>query len=196
MDHDLDDPVLAELSRTVPVPRLEPSGDVFHDLAGCLLEQQHPMRSTKGTYRRLLGHAGLDRLTPAEADRFSEVALPTIRLSGRKLDAFAGVADWFRENAPDWQGMTDTGARKTLRALPGVGAWTADVILLWTLGREDILPVDDYHFKKAMAARYGIAEGAGQTRAMREIAEGWRPHRSLGVRTLLAWREWQREIAR
>ncbi|MEM1054673.1 MAG: hypothetical protein AAGI52_04035 [Bacteroidota bacterium] len=192
----LTDPVLAEIEATVPLPILDPSGDVFHDLIGCLVEQQHPARSTKRTYAKALERAGQDRLTPGTFDAFERDGLAGIKLSGQKQAALAHAAEWFSEHAPDWPAMDDADVRRTLLQLKGVGAWTADVLLIWTLGREDVIPLDDYHLKKAMAARYGLATGAGMKARMREIASAWRPNRSLGTRYLLAWTDWQRELAR
>ncbi|MEM1117910.1 MAG: hypothetical protein AAGJ11_15470, partial [Bacteroidota bacterium] len=135
MRPDFDDPVLAQIAATVPLPPLDASGDVFHDLAGCLLEQQHPARSTKRTFERLLGHAGLERLTVAEADRFEAEALPHATLSARKREAWAAAVDAFRADAPDWTALPDDDVRDRLGAIHGVGTWTVDMILLFTLGR-------------------------------------------------------------
>ena len=175
--------------RPPPAPRR--GGARVHDLAGCLVEQQHPQRSTKGTFRALLDRVGIERLTVADARRFEAKALPHVRLSAQKRQAWGAAVEAFAGSDSDWAAMPDDDVREALCAIRGVGPWTADVILLWTLGRHDVFPVDDYHLKKAMASRYGIAEGAGQRRAMREVADGWRPRRSLAVRHLLAWREWQ-----
>ncbi|MEM6327480.1 MAG: hypothetical protein AAF791_10215 [Bacteroidota bacterium] len=189
------DPVLREITETVPLPVLEPSGDVFHDLIGCLVEQQHPARSTKQTYAKALDRGGLDRLTPATFEAFERDGLAGVKLSGQKQAALAHAAGWFAEHDPDWAAMDDAEVRRTLLQLKGVGNWTVDVLLIWTLGRDDVIPLDDYHLKKAMAARYGLATGAGMKARMREIAEAWRPTRSLGTRYLLAWTDWQRELA-
>ena len=187
------DPVLVRLAEAVPLPPLDASGDVFHDLVGCLVEQQHPARSTKGTYARLLARAGIARLTPADAERFARDALSTARLSAQKRAAVDAAAAAFQDDDTDWASLSDDTVRERLVALPGVGPQTADNVLLFTLGRPDIFLAGDYHLKGIMATLYGIAPTA---RAMRDVADGWRPRRSHAVRLLLAWKTWQREVGR
>ncbi|MEM8558142.1 MAG: hypothetical protein AAGG50_10000 [Bacteroidota bacterium] len=191
------DPVLSKLAALVPVPPLEPPGDVFHDLVGCLVEQQHPARSTKGTFQRSLDRAGLDRVTPDLFEHYEERGLADVRLSLRKRDALASTVDFFRAHDLDWTALSDDEVRAHLRDIQGVGPWTIDMVLLFTLRRPDVFPADDYHLKQLMAHHYGIeGTGARLKRRMRDLAEGWRPHRSAGVRLLLAWKAWQRELAR
>ncbi|MEL6614895.1 MAG: hypothetical protein AAFQ43_04110 [Bacteroidota bacterium] len=195
-----DDPVLADLLRTVPVPVVESTGDVFHDLVSCLVEQQIHYRSTKGTFQRVLERAGLHRVTPDTFDAM-EAALDGVTLSRQKREALAGAAAAFRGDlpgwtAPDWPLAPEAEVRRALSALRGVGPWTVDMIALYTLGYEDVFPVGDYHLKKGMARLYDLNEGAGLTREMTSIAEGWRPHRSRAVLTLLAWKDWQAHLAR
>lgn len=185
------DGVLIRAASAAPLPPLDPTGDVFHDLASCLLEQQIHARSTKRVFARMLERAGIERLRPGDADRFAAVAFEGAAVSRAKRDAFAAAASAFAGDDTDWLSLPDAEVRRRLGALPGVGAWTADMVLLYTLGRPDIFPVRDYHLRIGMARLYGLADH-GRTAAMREVADGWRPNRSLGVRTVLAWKDAQR----
>lgn len=190
-----DDPVLARLRAEVPLPRVESTGAVFHDLMSCLVEQQIHYRSTKGTFQNLLDRAGVERVTPETFARFERDGLAHASLSHRKREALAAAAAFFADDATDWAALPDAEVRKTLGAIRGVGPWTVDMVLLYTLGRPDVFPVDDYHLKQVMRHHYGLAE-AGLRAAMRATAEAWRPHRSTGVRLLLGWKDWQREVSR
>lgn len=191
-----DDPILTRLLDTVPVPPLEPSPGVFHDLAGCILEQQHPARSTKRLFSRMLEHAGLDRLTLEAVPRFEAHGLTSAKLSGRKLDAFASAVAVFQDRQIDWTALPDEAVRAELATIRGVGGWTRDMILLFTLERPDVFPSGDYHLKKAMTQLYALDPNHRLRAQMMDLAHGWRPHRSFAVRTLLAWREWQNELAK
>ncbi|MEL7363422.1 MAG: hypothetical protein AAFN13_15205 [Bacteroidota bacterium] len=193
----MSDPVLARLEQTVPLPPHESTGEVFHDLVSCLVEQQIHYRSTKHVFQRALERAGLDRVTPATFDTFESEGLADILLSRQKREALASTAAFFQEH-PDieWAALSDGDVRATLNQFRGVGIWTIDMVLLFTLERPDVFPVDDYHLKQIMGALYGIEPGKGQKRRMKDVAEAWRPERSRAVRLLLAWKEWQRELTR
>ncbi len=69
--------------------------------------------------------------------------------------------------------------------MKGLGQWTADMFLMFHLGRPDVLPVGDLGIRRAVERAYGLQRFAGPGRADR-IAEPWRPHRTLACRYL--WR--------
>ena len=191
-----EDPILDPIAEAVPLPPIASTGNVFHDLASCLLEQQIHYRSTKGVFRRMLERAGLIELTIDDAACFAAEALAGSSLSARKRDAFAHAVDFFESDTTDWHTLTDPEVRQRLSGIKGVGPWTVDMILLYTLERPDIFPAGDYHLKQAMGRLYDVGSGAAMTRRMQAIAEAWRPHRSLAVRYLLAWKDWQKEVLR
>ncbi|MEM8601075.1 MAG: hypothetical protein AAGF99_14240 [Bacteroidota bacterium] len=193
----MSDPVLARLEQTVPLPPHESTGEVFHDLVSCLVEQQIHYRSTKHVFARALERAGLVRVTPTTFGAFESEGLADIPLSRQKREALASTTAFFQEH-PDieWAALSDGDVRATLKQFRGVGIWTIDMVLLFTLERPDVFPVDDYHLKQIMGTLYGIEPGKGQKRRMKDVAEAWRPERSRAVRLLLAWKEWQRELTR
>ena len=88
-----------------------------------------------------------------------------------------------------WQDLNDKTVFETLTAIKGIGPQTAHLVLLYTLKRPDIFPENDYHLKKVMADLFDLPTNSKLPLAMRNLAEAWRPHRSLAVRYLLAWRE-------
>ena len=184
------DPVVARAAALAPLPLTESTGSVFHDVVSCLTEQQIHCRSTKRLFERALARAGIERVTPETFGAFATLGLAGVRLSQPRRDALAAAASFFASDRTDWHALPDDDVRQRLAAIPGVGPWTADMVLLYTLGRPDVFPEGDYHLRHAMAALYGIDAGpsARAVRERREIADGWRPHRSLAVRTLLAWR--------
>ncbi|MEO1075398.1 MAG: hypothetical protein AAFX41_05460 [Bacteroidota bacterium] len=193
----MSDPVLARLEQTVPLLPHMSTRDVFHDLVSCLVEQQIHYRSTKHVFARALDRAGLGRVTPDTFGEFERDGLAAMRLSRQKRDALAAAAAFFRERRDiEWTSLADADVRATLKQIRGVGPWTIDMVLLYTLERPDIFPADDYHLKQIMGTLYGIEPGNGQKRRMRDMAEAWRPERSRAVRLILAWKEWQRELAR
>ena len=187
------DPILDQLDP--PIPVIESTQSVFHDLMSCIIEQQIHYRSTKGQFKKLLDKAGLSNLTPANIDQFTPVLSQT-KLSQRKHDTLAQTIDFFQTNQIDWPSLADDEVRHTLAALKGIGDWTIDMILLYTLSRPDVFPAGDYHLKKMMSSLYNLNEDATLKSHMTAIAESWRPYRSHAVLKLFAWKEWQKQQLR
>jgi DNA-3-methyladenine glycosylase II len=74
-----------------------------------------------------------------------------------------------------------------LTQIKGVGKWTAEMILMFTLNRPDILPLDDVGIQNAIKHLYKVTHSGKDLRlVMEEISEPWRPHRTLACRHL--WR--------
>lgn len=191
------DPTLARIVDATPLPIIASTSNVFHDLMSCIAEQQIHYRSTKGTFERALAAAGVERVTPATFEEFAERGLSTLALSARKLDTAVRAADWFeRHPAVDWSALPDADVRAHLREIGGVGQWTADMILLYTLKRPDVLPAGDYHLKQIIERLYGLDLRRRATAQISALAEPWRPHRSLAVGYLLAWKEHQKRTTR
>jgi DNA-3-methyladenine glycosylase II len=72
-----------------------------------------------------------------------------------------------------------------LTEIKGVGPWTAEMFLIFNLGRPDVISTGDLGIRRAVQIAYGLDELPGPTDLQR-IAEPWRPHRTLGC--LYLWR--------
>ena len=77
-----------------------------------------------------------------------------------------------------------------LTAVKGLGLWTAQMFLMFQLERPDVLPTGDLGIRRAIEVGYGL-DALPDPIAMEEIAEPWRPHRTLACRYL--WRSLQNE---
>jgi DNA-3-methyladenine glycosylase II len=81
--------------------------------------------------------------------------------------------------------LPDEEVLRTLTAVKGIGRWTAEVFLLFRLGRMDVFPADDLGLVKAVQRVYGLRKKPSRERLMK-IAEPWRPYRSVA-----AWYLWR-----
>jgi DNA-3-methyladenine glycosylase II len=81
--------------------------------------------------------------------------------------------------------LTNEEIVERLTAVRGVGPWTVEMLLIFTLGRTDVLPVTDYGVRKGFALTYGWKE-LPTPAELREFGERWRPHR-----TTAAWYFWR-----
>ena len=119
-------------------------------------------------------------------------ALREAGLSGRKADYLQDLAGHFldgRLSDGRLASSTDSNLRASLTAVRGVGPWTCDMFLMFTLGRADILPLGDLGVRKGMAALHGMGAGAGGLPSpgrMEELAAKWAPYRSVG-----SWYMWR-----
>jgi DNA-3-methyladenine glycosylase II len=101
--------------------------------------------------------------------------------SGRKIETLQGIAEAklngmipSREEADE---MTDEALIERLVMLKGIGRWTVEMMLIFTLERQDVLPVDDLGVREGYKRLKGLAE-APTPKALKQIGESWQPYRS------------------
>lgn len=82
-------------------------------------------------------------------------------------------------------GMTDEEVVRRLTAARGVGRWTAEMLLMFQMGRADVLPADDYGVRSGFRMAYGRGE-LPRPRELLAFGERWRPHR-----TVASWYLWR-----
>ena len=113
-------------------------------------------------------------------------------MSMNKYETLKRALDFFDENKLNWSEMSDEEVQKILSQIKGIGTWTIDMILLYTLQRPDIFPADDYHLKKIMCNLYDINTTSKIKAQLKAVSEYWSPHKSLAVKHLLAWKAFQK----
>jgi len=120
--------------------------------------------------------------------------LRTIGLSNAKANYVLNVCNFFiKEKITDAQlhKMGNEELIKYLTQIKGVGQWTVEMILMFTLGREDIFAVDDLGIQQAMCKLYKI--DATDKKAMKEkmlsISRKWSPYRTYACRYLWGWKD-------
>jgi DNA-3-methyladenine glycosylase II len=103
------------------------------------------------------------------------------------------VARYFLENdllRQDWSRLRDEDITQQLTEIKGVGTWTAQMILMFGLGRKDILPVGDLAIQQSMQQLYQLdGKGKQLQQQMIKQAERWRPYRSVASRYLWKWKD-------
>ena len=180
------DPVMAELIEAHE-PYDEPAWTEYERLCISIINQQLSTASATAIRERVFDHFD-GELTPEAVSAADDDALLNAGLSGRKLDYLRNAARAFSEHDFTREGLADHSNEEVvdrLTEITGVGEWTARMYLLFVLRRPDILPLGDLAVRRAIERRYG--EGAEMTRSeMREIAEQWRPYRSIATRYLWA----------
>ena len=127
---------------------------------------------------------------PAPADIIAtpDEDLRGVGLSRSKVSYIRGISEMVESGDLDLDSlekMSDDDVVAALTAVKGIGRWTAEMFLIFTLGRLDVLPVDDLGLRKGIKMAYStrtLPAGAESTR----IAERWRPYR-----TVATWYLWK-----
>ncbi|MEL6842469.1 MAG: hypothetical protein AAFP02_04590, partial [Bacteroidota bacterium] len=175
------DPVLAEIIETIDLPPLPESKGLYYDLVSCVLDQQIPARS-RGVYvRKLKNILDSETILPVDVAFLEEESFVDHKIARPKFATLQRITQhWQAQHweEMDWSPLSDEEVRAALSEIKGVGPWTVETLLIYSLGREDAFPVDDYHLKQIMGTLYGIEPGNGQKRRMKDMAEAWRPERS------------------
>lgn len=182
------DPVLEKIIATIPPPRFESTKDVFFDLMSCILEQQIHYRSTKKIFQKMLERASLSTLTLENFEVFEKSVFPTANLLASKYETVERILAFFSTHTIDWNQISDAEVIEQLSGIKGVGKWTIDMILLYTLQRPDVFPYDDFHLKEMMVKLYGLDPASRLKAQMLEVSGAWAGDRSLAVLYLLEWK--------
>ena len=187
------DPVLAGLvDRIGPFTmKIDRAPSTFAALAEAIVYQQLTGRAAATTYARVCalfanGHRGLP---PNAVLRASDEKLRAAGLSNAKLLALKDLARRTLEGTvpslAEVQSLTDDEIVARLSEVRGIGRWTAEMFLMFRLGRPDVLPVDDYGIRKGFAVALGRADLPTKDQ-LTEHGERWRPYR-----TVASWYLWQ-----
>jgi DNA-3-methyladenine glycosylase II len=182
------DPVLKGLIKTVGGCTLAPDADYFGALARAIIAQQISTRAAAAIRGRLEQALGRSGLTARAILKASDEVLRAAGLSANKArslrDLAARVAA--REVRLDrLDQLTDEEVIEQLLPVRGIGRWTAQMFLIFSLQRLDVLPVDDFGLRSGVQRHYGLAELPGK-KILTEQAEPWRPYRSIA--TWYIWR--------
>jgi len=180
------DPILRELMKTVGPCTLAFNPDRFGMLVRSIVSQQISTKAARAIHGRL--HEALDGITPTGVRNASDDLMRAAGLSAAKRLALRDLAEKVvQEEVPldALHQLEDEEVIARLVPVRGIGRWTAQMFLIFALGRLDVLPVDDLGLRAGAQKQYGLAERPGR-KALTELAEPWRPYRS--VATWYFWR--------
>jgi len=166
----------------LPPVRREKTG--FPGLARIVVAQQVSVASAAAITRRL--HARVPRLTPRAFLTLSPEDHRSIGFSGAKsryLTALARDLETGRIDLKALAAMDDEAAIAHLLQAKGLGRWSAEIYLLFSLRRPDIMPAGDLALRVAAQRMKRLPTRPSET-ALREMAEAWRPYRSAAARFL------------
>ena len=158
--------------------------EYFHSLVGSIISQQLSTKATSTIRQRLIDLTEQD-LSPERIKTLSMDELKSVGLSRNKAQYILKLAQAYDNEAfLGLPHMEDQDAIKFLTAFSGIGEWTAQMFLMFSLGKLDILPTKDVGVQNGIKKIYGIEQLTENE--LIEIAEPWRPYRSIG-----SWYTWR-----
>lgn len=180
------DPDLREaraVAGALPDRRREPG---FEILMLLIIEQQVSIASARAIWARV--KAGIPQISPEAVLALSDEDLRGFGLSRPKVRYCRALAQSVSEGSlslQDLPELPDQEAMAALTTVTGIGRWTAEVYLLFSLGRRDIFPAGDVALQAAAMDIKKLPDRPSE-KDLYAIAEQWRPHR--GVAAQLLWR--------
>ena len=179
------DPVLAKVIRKYPEPILTSKGDLFSTLIRSIVGQQISVLAADAIWGRFIALVG--EVSPEPILKPTPEMLKNCGLTSRKVEYIRGISEtWTREYAGlDWEILSDDEVKRKLIALRGVGPWTAEMILMFSLLRPDIFPIDDIGAIRAIENIYNRGEVMTKGELL-DQANNWAPWRT--VATWFLWR--------
>ena len=160
--------------------------DPFITLARAIVGQQISVKAAETIWGRLVELES--KLNPFAIDKLSEKQLKKVGLSARKIEYLKDLGTKFTANKFDvktWSKLEDTEIRQQLVTVKGIGQWTAEMFLIFYMGRPDIFPLADIGLQRAMSIHYKNKQPITK-HEMITIAKKWMPWRT--VATWYLWR--------
>ena len=157
--------------------------DPFQSLIESIIYQQLAGKAANAIYNRFINYYDNKEITPARILNSSNDNLKKVGLSNRKIDYLKDLASHIydgRINLEELPKMNDEEIINKLVNVKGIGRWTSEMFLIFSLGRQDVLPVTDLGVRKAIQKVFSLSE-LPKPHTMIEIAEPWRPYRSIAT---------------
>ena len=173
---------------------LQKRNHVHLHICASIISQQLSTKVAAVIYARFLALFNKKNPGPNEIIAISFDRLRSIGLSNAKTNYVLNVCNFFIENKlTDYRlhKMEDEELINYLTQIKGVGHWTAEMILMFTLGREDVFAVDDLAIQQAVCKLYNIdsADKKAMKLQMLKISSKWSPYRTYACRYLWGWKD-------
>tara|TARA_Y100001970_G_C14183211_1_gene831018 strand:+ start:521 stop:1153 length:633 start_codon:yes stop_codon:yes gene_type:complete len=170
-------------------PGFEIGKDYFHSLLRSIVYQQLSGKSAKAIFDRFIKLVPKKSLIkPKAVLKISDQDMRKAGLSFQKIDYIKNLAQYFTRNsfqAKDLKKMTNEEISLELTKIKGIGQWTVDMFLMFTLNRSDVMPYGDLAIQKGFKKFFNLNHLPSK-REMEDFSENWRP-----FRTLACWYLWE-----
>jgi DNA-3-methyladenine glycosylase II len=182
------DQILRDVMRAVGPCTLQVNSDHFSVLARSIISQQISTKAARAIADRLIASLGRGGLKPKGVLALSPETMRAAGLSANKQRSLRDLAERCASGdipLKKLAAMDDEAVIETLIPVHGIGRWTAEMFLIFSLGRLDVFPVADYGLKAGVKRHYGLEELPTKAE-LEKVGASWQPFRSVG--TWYMWR--------
>ena len=182
------DPILYEISLKVKLNKLTLHGDMFVDLIETIINQQLSDKAAATIFGRFKSLFPKGRITPDKVLKISDKKIRQAGISYSKIKYIKGIAGEIKNNGlnlKSLENLSDEEVINELIKLKGVGVWTAEMFLMFTLGRPDIFSAGDLGLQNAIIKSYKLKKKPTNARLLK-MSIRWSPYRTTASRIL--WR--------
>ena len=182
------DPVLYEVAVKIKLEEREKSTDYFVDLVESIISQQLSIKASDTIFGRFKKLFPKEEITPEKTLKLDDQKIRECGISFSKIKYIKGIAQAVINKEIELDkldGMTDEEVIAEMIKLKGVGVWTAEMFLMFTLGRPDVFSAGDLGLQNAMIKIYKLKPKPKKEELI-IISEKWTPYRTTASRIL--WR--------
>ena len=180
-----EDKNMGALIKRYPIPKFSLNRNYFEALSKSIVYQQLSGKAAKVIFNRFLSL--FDRKTPCPLQyvNLNSSSLKETGLSRQKISYINNLSTFFIENAHaiNFAKNTNEEIKHKLIGIKGIGQWTIDMFLIFTLCRADVLPTGDLAIRKAFKEIYKLKDFPSND-FMNKEALRWQPYRSIASRYL------------
>ena len=190
-------PVMKRVIESAGPCTLVPKGDdPFTLLVRCVIGQQISTKAADSIFARLVAAVGRPSIPVVALAGFTEADYKACGISGPKQRTLRAVIDRVTAEPdllPSIPALDDDTLRARLTAIKGIGPWTVDMLMIFGLGRADVLPVGDYGVKVAVKNLFNLRKLPDAAR-ITKLARPWAPHRSVAMWYLWRSLDWKPKV--
>ncbi len=183
------DPVLKPLIEGIKLRELSLRGKHFEALVEAITSQQLSVKAADTIFKRFSSLVPRKKFpTPKDILKMPARKIRAVGLSNMKVSFVKDLAKKVLDKTVDLKKIdqwSDQEVMDHLVAVKGIGPWTAEMFLIFSLGREDVFSYGDLGLRNAIKKLYKLKGHPTERQAMK-IAEAWKPYRSLASRYLWA----------
>jgi DNA-3-methyladenine glycosylase II len=167
---------------------------VYLHLCASIISQQLSTKVAKVIYQRFLNLYGANEPSAQQILNTPAETFRSIGFSNAKASYVHNVCKFFIENKitdARLQKMTNEEVIDLLTQIKGVGRWTVEMILMFTLGREDVFAIDDLGIQQSIIKLYKLdnTDKKSMKEKMLNISGKWSPYRTYACRYLWGWKD-------
>lgn len=182
----ISDPVIRGIARQWDLPPIVPSDNTYLDLLENIISQQLSGKVARTIFTRFCGLFPDSNPEPALVLNAPLASLREVGLSGAKCQYIKDAAIFAAENMDFFRCMSrysDDEITEHLIQIKGVGEWTVQMLLIFSLNRPDVFPLNDLAIRNGMKELYKLNMGGkALNRELQIISDQWCPYRTLGTR--------------